>query len=312
METAGEDPTVVAEFGAAFSLGMAGNLSGAATTLLAAPAPKHFSCYCGPENWGGTEQEPEPVFRWTFDAKVPQKFLTEYFFPSWRAAIGIGAVRGSMCSYNSVNGVASCSNDFFNNQLLRREWGMDGFVVSDCGEIRGLDSIPNHGTWKHPYAMQANGTMSCQAALRGGCDSDCGSTFDAHMLDALAVGNVLPSDVAQAARRLIKPSVELGLLDPPGTHPWSSLGRNDVDTAAGRQLAFEAGVQAITLLQNRAVPVTDDVDNSTGGTASRGSKPLLPLGRDTKIAVIGVPANFTTEMLANYHGWNTVCNNHTG
>ena len=83
-----------------------------------------------------------------------------------------------------VNGVASCSNDFFNNQLMRKEWGLDGFVVSgawdlldtvftcrlhmmqaatDCGEIRGLSSMPNHGTSAHPYTKQVNATMACQA-----------------------------------------------------------------------------------------------------------------------------------------------------
>ena len=128
---------------------------------------------------------------------------------------------------------------------------------------------------------------------------DCGSTFAAHMDQALADGNVLPTDVAQAARRAIKPSVELGLLDPPGTHPWSSLGRDDVDTPASRQLALEAGIQAVTLLQNRAV----------GGAGA--DMPLLPLRRESTIAVIGVPANFTQQMLANYHGWNTVCADHT-
>ena len=295
METAGEDPTLVSEYGAALSLGMAGNLSGNATTLLAAPAPKHFSAYCGPEDWSGTEQDHRIVERYDFDAVVPDKYLTEYFFPGWRAAIGTGAVRGPMCSYNSVNGVASCSNDFFNNQLLRKEWGMDGFVISDCGELRGLDSVANHGTSAHPYVKQVNGSMSCQAALRGGCDMDCGSTFDAHLDEALANGNVLPSDVARAARRALKPSVELGLLDPPGAHPWSSLGRDDVDTPANRQLALEAAIQSITLLQNRAVA----------------GKPLLPLSRESTIAVIGVPANFTVEMLANYHGWNTVCKDHS-
>lgn len=71
--------------------------------------------------------------------------------------------------------------------------------------------MDNHGTWEHPYVKQVNGTMSCQAALRGGCDVDCGSTFDAHMAEALAVGNVVPADIATAARRLIKPTIELGV-----------------------------------------------------------------------------------------------------
>ena len=63
------------------------------------------------------------------------------------------------------------------------------------GEIRGLDVEDNHGTSAHPYTKQVNGSMSCQAALRGGCDVDCGSTFGAHMLGALTEGAVLPSDV---------------------------------------------------------------------------------------------------------------------
>jgi beta-glucosidase-like glycosyl hydrolase len=87
METAGEDPALVSEFGRAFVEGIAGN----GTAMIAAPAPKHFSCYCGPENWGG-------FYRWTFDAVVPEKFLTSYFFPGWRTAIGTGKVRGPMCS----------------------------------------------------------------------------------------------------------------------------------------------------------------------------------------------------------------------
>jgi hypothetical protein len=87
METAGEDPTLVSEYGAALVKGMAGN----DTTMLAAPAPKHFSCYCGPENWDG-------IYRWTFDAVVTDKYLTSYFFPGWRATIGTGKVKGPMCS----------------------------------------------------------------------------------------------------------------------------------------------------------------------------------------------------------------------
>jgi hypothetical protein len=236
-------------------------------------------------------------YRWTFDAVVPEKYLTEYFFPAWRTTIGTGKVRGPMCSYNSVNGVASCSNDFFNNQLVRNEWGLDGFVVSDCGEIRGLDVENNHGTSAHPYTKQVNGTMSCQAALRGGCDSDCGSTFGAHMLDALAEGTVLPSEVTLAARHLLKPTIELGLLDGSDA-PFQQLGPDDIDTPAHRQLALEAGTEAMTLLKN-AKP-------------AGASAPLLPLSsKSGTVAVIGPASNFTQELLANYHGWNTVVNTHS-
>ena len=292
LQTAGEDPVLVGEFSKSFIQGIAGNRPDG--LLLAASAPKHFSCYSGPENW------PAPaapgIYRWTFDALVADKFLTEYFHPAWQAAIGTGLVRGPMCSYNAVNGVASCSNDFFNNELMRREWGLDGFVVSDCGEIRGLDVEDNHGTSAHPYVKQANGSMSCRAALRGGCDADCGSTFDAHLQEALVGGQVSASDILTAARRLLKPQFELGLCD--GVHaPGAALGPEDVDTEEHRALALEAGIQGITLLKNDPV----------GGTG----EPLLPLSRGARVAVIGAAANFTHEMLSNYAGWNTVVNAHS-
>ena len=110
------------------------------------------------------------------------------------------------------------------------------------------------------------------------------------MLDALAVGNVVPSDIRLAARHLLKPTIELGLLDGP-TGPFRYLGPDDIDTPAYRQLAFEAGTEAITLLRNV---------KPAGAPA-----PLLPLGKGT-VAIIGPAANFTQELLANYHGWNTV------
>jgi hypothetical protein len=75
------------------------------------------------------------------------------------------------------------------------DFGSAACLLRFSGEIRGLDVEDNHGTSAHPYTKQVNGSMSCQAALRGGCDVDCGSTFGAHMLGALTEGAVLQSDV---------------------------------------------------------------------------------------------------------------------
>eukprot|EP01043_Picozoa_sp_COSAG02_P030184 COSAG02_NODE_1916_length_10389_cov_4.419922_3_plen_281_part_00 len=144
--------------------------------------------------------------------------------------------------------------------------------------------------------------MSCQAALRGGCDVDCGSTFGAHMLGALGEGNVLPTDIALAARHLLKPTIELGLLDG-ANQAWTNLGPNDIDTATSRQLALEAGQQAITLLKNdkpAATPIA-----SVARTIPAATVPLLPIDRSRTVALIGPALNFTQEMLSNYAGWNT-------
>jgi beta-glucosidase len=107
---------------------------------------------------------------------------------------------------------------------------------------------------------------------------------------------------------VLKPTIELGLLDGPSAHPFGHLGPDDIDTAEYRQLALEAGQQAITLLKN---------DKPVGMAT-----PLLPLGSSVgaasnigtntdTIALIGPALNFTQEMLANYHGWNTVVNHHS-
>ena len=97
QETAGEDPVLVSEVGVAMVTGLSGRGAGVRAfgmlgnkPMLAAPAPKHFSCYCGPENWGG-------IYRWTFDAVVKDKYLTEYFHVGWEATIRTGLVRGPMC-----------------------------------------------------------------------------------------------------------------------------------------------------------------------------------------------------------------------
>lgn len=92
---------MVSEYGVAIAEGIAGN----ETTMIAAPAPKHFSCYCGPENWGG-------IMRWTFDAVVPEKYLTSYFFPGWRATIRTGKVRlllSAQCTVRDADSICDCT-----------------------------------------------------------------------------------------------------------------------------------------------------------------------------------------------------------
>ena len=88
---------------------------------------KHYADYDQEGNWG-TE-------RGTFDANVSAQNQVEYYWPQWRSAIQIGGVKSIMCSYNAVNNIPSCGNDYFMNEIARNEWGFDGFFVSDCGAL---------------------------------------------------------------------------------------------------------------------------------------------------------------------------------
>ena len=97
------------------------------TYLKVVSTAKHYADYDQEGNFG--------VDRGSFDANVTEQDQVEYYWPAWRSAIQSGNVQSIMCSYNAVNGVPSCGNDYFMNEIARGEWGFDGYFVSDCGAI---------------------------------------------------------------------------------------------------------------------------------------------------------------------------------
>jgi len=94
--------------------------------------------------------------------------LVETYLPAWKSCVQDGGARSVMCSYNSVNGVPSCASDFLLKEILRGEFGFDGYVVSDCDAI---DCIQND----HHYTDNPGDT--CRVAVRAGTDLDCGSFY---------------------------------------------------------------------------------------------------------------------------------------
>ena len=97
--------------------------------LRAAACAKHFAVHSGPES-----------LRHEFDARVSEKDLEETYLPAFKALVKEGRVEGVMGAYNRVNGEPSCASEKLMGKL--REWGFDGYFVSDCGAIR--DFHTNH------------------------------------------------------------------------------------------------------------------------------------------------------------------------
>jgi len=287
QEVAGEDPFHIAEYIYEYARGLQEGEDPRYTKLVS--TAKHATGY-DLENWAGNDRN-------SFTARISLHDAVEYFWPPFESATQRGHVKSIMCSYNAVDlggagEVPSCAWGWFQMDVLRGEWGWDGFIVSDCGAIADI----NVG---HHYV----GNMSAAAAagILAGTDVNCGSVYSGNIALAVGEGLMALEDVAAAGRRFLAVVFGTGLFDPPERVPYNRYGPEKVDSLANRRLAFEAAVQGIALLAN-------------GPTSTPWGEglPLLPLRaaalRGKTVAVIGPNAN-STALLSIYTGSNAVVAN---
>ncbi|HET9524970.1 MAG TPA: glycoside hydrolase family 3 N-terminal domain-containing protein, partial [Pyrinomonadaceae bacterium] len=121
QETYGEDPYLTGRLGIQFVRGLQGNDPRYFKVIA---TPKHYAVHSGPE--------PE---RHAFDAIASERDLRETYLPAFRDTIVEGKAYSVMCAYNRTNGEPCCANKRLMVDILRGEWGFDGYVVSDCGAI---------------------------------------------------------------------------------------------------------------------------------------------------------------------------------
>ena len=207
--------------------------------------------------------------------------------------------RRSCSADNAVNGVPSCANEAFLNGVLREEYGFTGLVVSDCGAINNLHSSfrpghPGTGTMQPGFPTN-NSDDAMLAGVAGGCDADCPggakpTQYYGGVSQAVSDG-VLPEHmVDRSVERLMTAAISLGLLDDPTLSPYAGLGAKDLDTPSTRTLNLEAAIQSMVLLKN------DNV----------GEKPVLPVDKGAKLAILGPHFNSTQDLLSDYapgHWW---------
>src|SRR5262245_30372794 len=121
QETYGEDPFLTARLAVAFIQGLQGNDPNYVKAMACA---KHFAAHSGPE-----------ADRHRFDAQPPERDLYETYLPQFEAAVREGRVGAVMGAYNRIDGTPVCASSQFLTGLLRKQWGFDGHVVSDCGAV---------------------------------------------------------------------------------------------------------------------------------------------------------------------------------
>jgi len=257
QEGAGEDAYLGAAMARAYIRGYQGQSLALPESVAA--SVKHFAAYGAAE--AGREYN-------TTD--MSQSRLWQVYLPPYKAAVEAGAAT-IMTSFNALNGVPSSANPYLLQDVLRDDWGFNGFVVSDYTAIRELI---NHG-------IALDGATATRKALMAGVDVDMMShLYDSELPALIQSGKVPMSSVDEAVRRVLRVKFALGLFE----HPYAQGTEVTRAVAEHRPLARQAAEESLVLLQNKA---------------SGGESPILPLAnRAAKIALIGPLADNSQEMLA--------------
>ncbi len=242
-EGSGEDPFLGSQIAQAMVRGYQGDDLSKNNTIVA--CAKHFALYGASE--AGRDYNTTDMSR--------IRMYNEYL-PPYKAAVDAG-VGTMMSSFNEIDGIPATGNRWLMTELLREQWGFNGFVVTDYTAIAEMIDH-GMGDLKQVSAM----------ALKAGIDMDMVSdgflnTLEQSVLD----GKVLMTEIDNACRRILEMKYRLGLFDDPFRYCDAERVKNEVFTPENRQFAREVASQSFVLLKN---------DNQT-----------LPLKRDAKIALVG-------------------------
>ncbi|HRU93520.1 MAG TPA: glycoside hydrolase family 3 C-terminal domain-containing protein [Candidatus Marinimicrobia bacterium] len=228
-ESYSEDPYLLSRMGVAFVQGMQGNDP---YYLKTVSTPKHFMA--------NNEEER----RHTGSSDVDMRSMFEYYLPAFHQAVVEGKAYSIMGAYNELNHVPCNANMFLLTDLLRRTWGFEGYVVTDCGAVN--DMLFGHHFFE-------TGAEAVARSIRAGCDMSCGQEYREYLYGALDLGLLEEKDLDSALTRVLSARFRLGEFDPPESVPYSSIPIERLDCQEHRELALEAAQKAIVLLKNDGI-----------------------------------------------------------
>ena len=264
-ETYGEDPYLVSRLGIAAVRGFQGDATFGDKRRVIATL-KHFAAHGEPE--GGANCAP---------ANVSERVLRETFLYPFQEALKQGGAISVMASYNEIDGVPSHANQWLLRDVLRKEWGFKGFVVSDYYAIWELGYRPD----THGHFVAKDKKEACALAVAAGVnielpEPDC----YLHLVELVRKGVLQERQLDELVAPMLFWKFQMGLFDDPYVDPDEA--ERVVGCEAHTQLAMQAARESITLLKNEGN--------------------LLPLNADgiKTIAVIGPNAN--RSLLGGYSG----------
>ena len=254
-ETFGEDPYLTGVLATEIVKGMQGEEMTDGKHVFS--TLKHFAAYGIPE--GGLNGE---------CANVGMRALLSEYVPQFKRAVeaGVGTI---MTSYNAIDGVPCTGSKYLLTDLLRNQWGFEGFVYSDLQSIEGIAT-----THRCAASYEDAGAI----ALAAGVDVDLEGNSYKHLMTAYEKGKVTMDDIDRAVRNVLRKKFELGLFDNPYVDPAKA--EKIVRSKEHREVAREVARKGIVLLKNDGI---------------------LPLNKNLKrVAVIGPNADVAYNQLGDY------------
>jgi len=248
----GEDPYLGSQIAKAMVKGYQGDDLSAPNTIMA--CVKHFALYGAPE--AGRDYHTVDMSR--------QRMYNEYF-PPYQAAVdaGVGTV---MTAFNEVDGVPASANKWLMTEILRNQWGFEGFVVTD---YTAINEMIDHGIGD----LQEVSVR----ALKAGVEMDMvGEGFLTTLPKSLEEGRITEKQIEDACRLILVAKYRLGLFDNPYQYSDPERAKIDVFSAENRKVAREIASQTFVLLKNEGN--------------------VLPLKKEGKIALVGPLADNNENM----------------
>ena len=271
VEGNGEDPYLGSQMAVAQVQGAQGRSYAARSKTVT--SVKHFAAYGQPE--GGRDYN-------TTD--MSEQRLRNLYLPPFKAAVDAGADT-IMCSFNSLNGVPGCANKHTETDILKKEWGFDGFVESDYTAVAETRACPPKTPAEGPcgHGTAADGPEAGANALMAGTDSEMVSTnIRDHGAQLLKEGRISQTRLDDAVRRILRVKFRAGLFEHPYVNQRKAVDPASFLTPSDRAAARTAATRSMVLLKN---------DDTT-----------LPLAAGRRTAVIGPLGDDQHDMLGPWWG----------
>ena len=236
QETFGEDPYLTSRMGIAFCKGLQGSHS---DYLKTCAEPKHYAVHSGPEK-----------LRHEINIDVSEKDLYETYLPTFKACVQEGRAQGIMSAYNRVNDQPASASSRLLQEILRDEFGFEGYVISDGGAIRDI--------YKY-HKVAEDYSEAAAMALKNGCDIlnpwEIATTAKLKrlrraVLKAFENELIDENTIDTALKRAMEARFKLGMFDPPELVPYTKIPYDVVNSDEHRRISLKTARESIVLLKN--------------------------------------------------------------